>query len=333
MAENNVNHIHNLIYFFTPPDQKAPTANPDRPNLFNILSAATDLVKDNLFNDNKQGFKFKTSEDSQVEALRDWDTGSIDKNNTQNQDNYLKAIIKIMKKDDGFIRKCSDSGVSEERIDVIKKFKPLEYDKLEEKIMGKSLTISPLNIKLKSKPKDVYTEGDVAGIAYKELQNAQSRESKPDNSLKKVKDGVKGVGKGTFNAFRRVGVAIGGGAISAGEAAVRVFDGDPNVNSWRVMDSKDTYDGTYVLTDKIHLKPTLFEKFGRRAGPASTTYNQSDARNHRDNGLGYKNSSTYVRSLLERAKRDEKELKDFHGPSAGRVMFEDGRSPPRGRGR
>ena len=33
MAENNVNHIHNLIYFFTPPDQKAPTANPDCPNL------------------------------------------------------------------------------------------------------------------------------------------------------------------------------------------------------------------------------------------------------------------------------------------------------------
>jgi hypothetical protein len=88
-ANANANLLQSAIDFFTLPAGKAPIANPDRPNFFNMLSTTTNLVKDNLFKDDKGGFKFKTVEDYQVEALIKWDKyESSEKNNIKNQDYY-----------------------------------------------------------------------------------------------------------------------------------------------------------------------------------------------------------------------------------------------------
>ena len=313
MAEPNANLLRSAISFFTPPSQKAPTANPDHPNFFSIISATANLVKDNLFKDDKEGFKFKTPEDFQVEALKNWDTGSIDKNNPQNKDNYLTAIKKIMDNNGEFIKKCSESGVSKERIDKIKIYKKSEYIRLETNIINQPLKFVSHKIKLTRKPENFYTEGDVASQAYRELQNAQSRESKPITSLQKVKSRVNGAGKNALGAARE--------AASGTFAAVRrgaKFVGDEILGGGIVYPHRVKND-----PDNYHLKDTLGITLGRRAASASRPYTQKDARNAYLNpsGLGYRHSSIYVNEQNQRAAKDLSTLQQLYGERNGRAMF------------
>ena len=338
MAEKRVDHIDNITYFFTYPNQKTPTPtkNPDRPNLFNILLATTNFIKDNLFDKNQGGFKFKTSEDLQIEALKKWESDDIsfDKKNPQNQDNYLTAIKKIMNKDELFIKKCSESVVSKERIDKIKIYKEIEYNRLKETIMGKSLTISPLNIKLQSEPKDLCTQGDVASEAYRKLQQAQSFERPEPGPYQKVKDGVKGVGKSAFEASRKAGSKINGGAKSVGKAVVRVLDGDPNVNSWRVRDSEDIYDGGLVFTKNFHLEPTFAEKFFNRAGPGSMSFTYKDALKELNKlPSGHSSPSSHVRNLGRQVQENKMQLGQLYGERAGLRLHKKGVRAPGADGR
>lgn len=336
MAEKNVNHIDNFIYFFTPLDQKAPTKNPNRPNLFNILSATTNLVKDNLFNDAKEGFKFKTPEDFQVEVLIKWDKDkSFEKNNKKNQDYYLGAIRRIRGGDESFIKKCSDSGVSKERIDKIKKIQPLEYVRLETTIRNEQVRFVPLKINPGNDPqKDIFTEADVKRKDYEDADAWRKAQRLPRTSSQKLMNGLSEFRVNTFDAAIGFGGAIKDGAKSAGKAVVRVLDGDSNVNSWRVRDSEDTYDGGLVLTKNFHLLPTASEMLCSRAAPASMAYSKRDARNDVNKDTTYGNPSTYVQSLLKGAKKDEEQLKQLYGSRNGDIMFKRGNNnSARGGGR
>jgi hypothetical protein len=314
MATANANIFHSAIYFFTPPSQKAPTANPDRPNFFNILSATTSLVKDNLFNDDKGGFKFKTLEDYQVEALMKWDKDkSFEKNNKNNQYYYLGAIKRIKEGDKNFISKCQNDGVDQERIKLLKNYTDSEFLRIAQTVRPSPQRISHQGVKLNRK-EPVVSQRDVDQKHYRELLESQRRE-KAQPFVKKITSTARNARDNAFDVVKKIK--------SSAEFVGNELSGDGVVFPWRVeKDPKDP--------NNFSLKPSLTQRSSIFASPASTTYSQRDARKRADDKFrpGYTNTS--VNSLLNQARSDKEQLKQLYGSRNGGIMYAQGVEPPRG---
>jgi hypothetical protein len=161
-----------------------------------------------------------------------------------------------------------------------------------------------------------------------------------DNQVKKITGHIKGSKGETQNPPTipsKIASKVKEGFVSASEGAARVVEfvgdeilGEGGVYPHRVKNDPDGCYGGYGSAGKYHLKNTLWETLASRAAPASTTYSQSDARGHEYTGLGYRNPSLHVQSLLREAGRDQVEMSRSYGKH-GYAMYKRG-DPNPGRG-